>query len=348
MDEKINDINNNIENNVQGIPNNIEPGVVSQNEIPTQQTINNNVERPNETQEMIDMNKRVISASPQMVDSSSINISQETTNTNSESNIVSETVIDTDLNNLVFEEEQKEGAFEEVSLTLDNSALDLNESEINPNSIFNKTESVNETNQEPVKMGEEKHNFPFFMVFVFLIVIVLAFNIETVTEYINKFLNKNVGVQEEPKEEPKKKEILLKDIQIKLNDSEVINEFKNDKKVEVSINLDEANNKLSFTTTNYIKLNNSETLTVIFEKEDTDLVATCTDESIEFCEVVTTATVLSIAKIEGTYNKELENYLKENIVFGAININGFTENPISEGRIFRISLINNISLPETK
>lgn len=353
MNEKTNDINNNMENNTlvnESIQNNVSNigNGETQNALvnETVQTSNNNEisEQTDEKQEMIDKNKRVISASPQMVDSSSINVNQTTSQPESETNIVSETIIDTDLNNLVFEEEEKAGSFEEVSLSLDSSSLDINEDEINPNSVFNKIETNEQNGVETTKIGEEKHKFPFFMLFIFIIVIVLAFNIETVTEIINKYLNKTEPVEEE-KEEPKKKEILLNDIIIELNKSEIISSFKNSKNVEVAINLDESNNSLSFTTSNYLKLSASDTITVTFNKEESDLVTTCTDETMEFCEVVTTATVLSISKIEGTYSEELETYLKENIVFGAINIDGFSETPISEGRIFRISLLNNISLP---
>ena len=85
-----------------------------------------------------------------------------------------------------------------------------------------------------------------------------------------------------------------------------------------------------------------------FDKDGTDLVATCTDENMSFCEVVTTATVISISRLEETYTKELEDYLNEYITYGSVSVNGFSEVPTSEGRVFRISLVDKISLPEAK
>ncbi|MBR4262538.1 MAG: hypothetical protein IKQ35_04165 [Bacilli bacterium] len=310
---------------------------------------NDNPAVVDESKEMIDKNKKILSSSPQMVDSSSINVNQETNNISSESNVVSETVIETDLNNQVLEEEQKQGTFEEVSLSLDSSSLELTDAENDPNSIFNKVDNTNSNAQaQTAKIGEEKHKFPFFMVLILILLIIAAFNIDTVSSYIKNYLNKNK--KEEVKEEvkPKKEEIPLKNILAKLDESSIIDKFETTNNIEVSISLDETNNKISFVTSNYIKISEEETITVTFDKDGTDLVATCTDENMSFCEVVTTATVISISRLEETYTKELEDYLNEYITYGSVSVNGFSEVPTSEGRVFRISLVDKISLPETK
>jgi len=138
-------------------------------------------------------NNTVVVANNENVNSNNDSLVEEVSNDNNIINneektevIVSETVINADVNTVV-EEVKPEiaiGSVEEVSVVVDSDTFNnLNESEIAANSVFNKKEDdvVDGILKEGKENSIDKKGFPYFMVFVFILVVFVAFFIDDIT-----------------------------------------------------------------------------------------------------------------------------------------------------------------------
>ncbi len=291
---------------------------------PVEENIEETAPVVDEHQEMLDNNKKLVSSSPQAVDTSAIDVSFEENTVKSESNVVSETVIDTDLNNAVVEEVQASATFEEVSLTLDSNSLDLTEEENDPNSIFNRVETKTDNNT-PAKMGEEKHKFPYFMIIIFILLIVAAFNMEVISGFISKYILNEPTEEIEPvkkKEEvPKETEneyILNEPIKVsqlltKLDESKVISTYAAEKNIEINISYDDVNKKLSFLTSNYLNIEGKDNIDVEYTVEDDSISTEFDDTTKEFNQLIIKAIVLALGDLEGLNKNDYETKVIDTI-----------------------------------
>ena len=224
----------------------------------------------------------------------------------SEANVVSETVIAADVNAEVKEEVVAVGTIDEVSVTVDSEAFNtLNENEISDKSVFkNPTTNTDATiMKEGMDKQPEKKGFPFFMVFIFALVVFAAFFIDDISIWIKEYReSKNKQPNIEEKEESKDKEndktpqarlLTLSEIDEAMNNSSLLLAFETEKNVEVTSVLDA--NKLTYTTTNYIDLAGS-SFKVEYTFENNMLVAVVDSANNDFGREMSIILVKEIAK----------------------------------------------------
>lgn len=234
----------------------------------------------------------------------------------SESNVVSETVIDTDANTVV-EEKKDEMKIEEVSVVVDSNDFNtLKESEVSANSVFNKkTEEATGTGmKEGVTYSNEKKKFPFFMVLMLIVLIVCAFFIDDITKFIEDYKEKNQQEEQTPSsEEPKEenKVITLEQIKEKLDSSVNMAAFENENKVKVDVSA--TDNQLIFVTTNYLQPNSKDNLVVEYTLENNVLTTICTASNDEFGLAMSIILIKEVALLQNVNTANLTNFINDNL-----------------------------------
>lgn len=128
-------------------------------------------------------------------------------NTTNNDVVDSETVIGTDVNVSVEEvkEEILTGSIQEVSVNADSVAFNmLSETEVSPNSVFNKSEEIPKISggmKEGQENNVEQKGFPIFMIIVFVILIIGAFFIDKIVLFANNIFNKEEIVEQSSKKD---------------------------------------------------------------------------------------------------------------------------------------------------
>ncbi len=278
-----------------------------------------NVVDNDENKERLEKNKTILASSPLAVDSSSINVNSTKDTPESVTNVVSETQIDTNAKEMVLEKEEEVGAFEEVSVTVDSSSLDLKPEEINQDSVFNK---VVETKEEKVNMGEEKHKFPFFVVLVFILIIVFAFNLDKVNEYVKQKMAERNGVVEEEVE--KKVSIYsLEDIKTLLDESTYLSEYSRTIESNIDLNIDLSTNKMSLIASDIIANSQTKFERIMeYSVEDKYLVGKCDKNVKDYCNNINTIITYEIATKRSekiTFNEILSDIENQKNAYNNIN-----------------------------
>ena len=233
--------------------------------------------------------------------------------------VTSETVIEADVNHEVEEATQNiVGTIEEVTVQVDSNAFNtLSESEVSENSIFNKKDEVVAGGmKEGQEHLNEKKGFPFFMIFALVLVIVIACNVDKIDGILQKIKEK----QKEPetKEEEKKekeekvaKELTLSEIKTALDSSELVVDF--EKRHTVELNVVVVDNKLVLTTTDYLNIEEIDSLVVDFVHANHILTATVEFNTTEFGKEMAILLIKEIGALQGMNSVELDNYLKDNL-----------------------------------
>lgn len=275
-------------------------------------------------------NKEVTANSEEQVKKEEVDTSQvkvdnpkEDVQSDSEANVVSETVIEADVNNAVSEKtdtENNSSLIEEVSITADSEAFNtLNENEISENSVFNKkneTETTTSTMKEGQEFDNQKKGFPFFMVFVLIAVIVFTFFIDDIVTYFNEnYINKKVAEEEteeqkEKEKEPEVKSVTLEELKASLEKSEDISNYPTEVSVEVSENtLTMTTNPVPPTATPYVQM---PPLSVNFVLENNVLTAACDANNSGFGLDMSVIIIKEIAKIQEVDNSKIDDFLEDN------------------------------------
>ena len=232
--------------------------------------------------------------------------------------VESETVIEANVNQEVAEEVVvPQGTIQEVTVEVDSASFNsLSESEVSENSVFNKQEEVVATGmKEGQEHVNEKKGFPFFMVFMLILVIVISFNIDKldiVKEKLKGLKKENKVVEEKKeKEESVAKELTLADIKKTLEASGLVVEFEKIHNIEININV--VGNKLVLTTTNYLNIPDVSGFTVEFIHDNHILTANVELVNNEFAKEMTILLIKEIGLLQGISSTELDNYLKEKL-----------------------------------
>lgn len=245
---------------------------------------------------------------------------EETGNSDEAPAVTSETVISTDVN--VTLDEQKNvvnvGSIEEVSVTVDSNLFNnLSESEISKDSVFNKKDDPGLVTgmKEGQEHLNEKKKFPFFMVFVFLIVVVSAFFIDDIVAFIEEYRNQKANVEgkgtvEDSVVEPAKI-VSLEEIKTSFENSTEVIDFEKTNSIELTIITNE--NNISFTTTNYLDPTSELTLSVTFELNNNVLMAVCDISNSEFGKQMSIFLVKEIAKLQGVDSSKVDTYINDNL-----------------------------------
>ena len=275
-------------------------------------------------------NKEVTANSEEQVKKEEVDTSQvkvdtpkEDVQSDSEANVVSETVIEADVNNAVSEKtdtENNSSLIEEVSITADSEAFNtLNENEISENSVFNKkneTETTTSTMKEGQEFDNQKKGFPFFMVFVLIAVIVFTFFIDDIVTYFNEnYINKKVAEEEteeqkEKEKEPEVKSVNLEELKASLEKSEDISNYPTEVSVEVSENtLTMTTNPVPPAATPYVQM---PPLSVNFVLENDVLTAACDANNSGFGLDMSVIIIKEIAKIQEVDNSKIDDFLEDN------------------------------------
>lgn len=243
---------------------------------------------------------------------------EEVTPVEAKPEITSETVIEADVNHEVVETPQNNvGTIEEVTVQVDSDAFNtLNEGEVSENSVFNKKEEVVVTGmKEGQEHFAEKKGFPWFMVLALILVIVIACNVDKIDGIVQKIKEKQKepAPTEEKKEEEEKvgKELSLNDIKTALDSSELVVDF--EKRHTVELNIVILDNKLVFTTTDYLNLEGVDNLTVEFVHDKHILTANVEYNDSEFGKEIAILLIKEIGILQGMNLVELENYVDKNL-----------------------------------
>jgi len=220
------------------------------------------------------------------------------------------------------------GKFEEVSVSVDSDLFNtLNEKEVSENSVFNKKDdNVSNLDISGMKEGQEylveKQGFPYFMVIVFVLMILFAFYIGDIFDFVQKYIvkdevveeNKDNEEEEEKKEE--KEEVIVKSLSLKEikesfeNDIQVIDYEKNN---NISIDVSISENKLIFTTINFLNVGSLSTLTVEFNYKDDILMAACDVNNSEFGKIITIFLIKEVAVLQGVSSVGLDDFIEKNL-----------------------------------
>lgn len=268
--------------------------------------VDNSVGVVNNASENVNANASVVSAPSQI--QTATEVVQEST-----AQVESETVIEANVN----QEVVPQGTIQEVTVEVDSESFNsLSESEVSENSVFNKQEEVvaggMKEGQEHVN---EKKGFPFFMVFMLILVIVISFNIdklELVKEKLKDLKKDNKVVEEKKeKEESVAKELTLADIKKAMEASGLVVEFEKIHNIEININV--VDNKLILTTTNYLNIPEVSGFTVEFVHDKHILTANVELSNSEFAKEMTILLIKEIGLLQGIGSTELDNYLKDNL-----------------------------------
>ena len=230
--------------------------------------------------------------------------------------VSSETVIEANVNQEVVEEALPQGTIQEVTVQVDSTAFNsLSENEVSENSVFNKKEEVAPTGmKEGQEHVNEKKGFPFFMVFMLILVVVVSFNIDKmdiVKEKLKGLKKDNKVVEEKEKKEDVAKELTLADIKKAMDASGLVVEFEKINNIEISINV--VDDKLILTTTNYLNISEVSGFTVEFVHDKHILTANVELKDNEFAKEMTILLIREIGSLQGINSLELENYLKESL-----------------------------------
>jgi len=282
-------------------------------------------------------NNTVVVANNENVNSNNDSLVEEGSNDNNIINneektevIVSETVINADVNTVV-EEVKPEiaiGSVEEVSVVVDSDTFNnLNESEIAANSVFNKKEDdvVDGILKEGKENSIDKKGFPYFMVFVFILVVFVAFFIDDITVLVEKYQESKTetvdeSISKDDNESEVKKSVTLEEIKKSFANSKEIIDF--EKQYGIELVIDIKDNILTFTTTNYFDLMSSSNLTVSYELENNILTAICDMGNSEFGKQMTIFLIKEIAKLQGVTSVNLDSYVEQNL-YALTIIDGF-------------------------
>lgn len=279
-------------------------------------------------QEKREKEKKILSASPGAVDSSSIDVNATNVeNIASESNVVSETVVDTDAKEMILEKEEKQNqTIQEVSVTVEANSLDVKPEETSEGSVFNKKEE--KVSEEPAKLGEDtqtKKRFPFFMVLFFIILIVIAFNIDKVSIFIKEYINgKEQPIVEENK--PVKKEeikvLTLVEIKKALENSKYITNFETNNSIKIQISTDEEK-ELTISTTDYLS-SGIDPLAIEYKLDTNVISATCENKVSSYCTDINNFVLIETLKLRGDTNTNILDDIKVAITTATIDKNGFS------------------------
>ena len=232
--------------------------------------------------------------------------------------VTSETVIEADVNHEVEEATQNiVGTIEEVTVQVDSNAFNtLSEGEVSENSIFNKKDEVVAGGmKEGQEHLNEKKGFPFFMIFALVLVIVIACNVDKIDGIIQKIKEKQKAPETKEevndKEEKVAKVLTLDEIKTALDSSELVVDF--EKRHTVELNVVVVDNKLVLTTTDYLNIEEIDSLVVEFVHANHILTATVEFNTMDFGKEMTILLIKEIGALQGMNSVELDNYLKENL-----------------------------------
>ena len=274
------------------------------------ENVDNNVGVVNNGSENVTANESVVSA-PSQIETAPV-VAQAPA-----AQVESETVIEANVNQEVTEEVVPQGSIQEVTIEVDSASFNsLSESEVSENSVFNKQEEVVSTGmKEGQEHVNEKKSFPFFMVFMLVLVIVISFNIdklELVKEKLKRLKEDDKIVEEnKEKEESVAKELTLADIKKAMDASGLVVEFEKIHNIEININV--VDNKLVLTTTNYLNIPEVSGFTVEFVHDKHILTANVELSNNEFAKEMTILLIKEIGLLQGIGLTELDNYLKGNL-----------------------------------
>lgn len=264
---------------------------------------------------------------------------------NSEANVVSETVITADINTEVEEVKQEVmvGTIDEVSISVDSESFNaISDNEIGENSVFKKPS----TNTENVSMKEgqehvtERKKFPFFMVLVFILFIVAAFYIEDISNWVKEYKesknpttdeveNTNNGENEEEVVGEVAKELTLTEIKEAMDNSTDVINFEKEKNIEITVIVEE--NKITYTTTNYIDpAATNTTFKVEYIFANNSLMADCDMNNSTFGRQMSIFLVKEIAKLQGISAVDIDNYINEKADTNTLD-NGFEFISLEDG-----------------
>lgn len=251
--------------------------------------------------------------------------------------IVSETVISADVNTEVKNDATVlVGTIDEVSVTVDSNSFNtLDENEISDKSVFknNTTTSENTVMKEGMENQVQKKGFPFFMVFIFILVVFFAFFIDDISVWVKEYKESkskqpNTEEKEESKEENKKDEedktnqarvLTLSEIDEAMNNSSLLFNFEAEKNIEVTSILEA--DKITYTTTNYIDVAGS-AFKVEYTLENNILVAVADSSNSDFARQMSIILVKEIAKLQGVTSTDIDRYVLEKCDTNKID-NGF-------------------------
>lgn len=274
------------------------------------ENVDNNVGVVNNGSENVTSNESVVSAPSQIETAPEVAQAPAV-------QVESETVIEANVNQEVTEEVVPQGTIQEVTIEVDSASFNsLSESEVSENSVFNKQEEVVSTGmKEGQEHVNEKKSFPFFMVFMLVLVIVISFNIdklELVKEKLKRLKEDDKIVEKnKEKEESVAKELTLADIKKAMDASGLVVEFEKIHNIEININV--VDNKFILTTTNYLNIPEVSGFTVEFVHDKHILTANVELSNNEFAKEMTILLIKEIGLLQGIGLKELDNYLKGNL-----------------------------------
>ncbi len=234
----------------------------------------------------------------------------------SESNVVSETVIDTDANTVV-EDTKNEATIEEVSVVVDSNDFNtLKEGEVSADSVFNKQneEATGTGMKEGVSYSNEKKKFPFFMLLMLIVLIGCAFFIDDITKFVEDYMETKEQEEKNPtneEEKEEKKTITLTQIKDRLYASVNMASFENENKVKVDVSA--TDNTLTFVTTNYLQPNSKDNLVVEYTLENNVLTTICTASNDEFGLAMSIILIKEVALLQNVNTANLTNFVNDNL-----------------------------------
>lgn len=255
-----------------------------------------------------------------------------------------ETVIEANVNEEAsVEDVVTEGTIEEVTVEVDSDSFNtLNETEISENSVFNKVEESSVTGmKEGQEHLNEKKGFPFFMILMLVLVIVIAFNIDSMGTLVEKVKNlkKQPEVTDEKKKEEKEenligKDLSLDDIKKALDSSSIVTEFEKTNNIELNSTIVE--NKLIITTTNYLNIPDVSNLTVEFVHVNHILTANVELSNSEFGKEMSIILIKEIGSLQEVDSIALDNYLREHLYEATLDMGFELTNSEDGNNTYRI------------
>lgn len=255
-----------------------------------------------------------------------------------------ETVIEANVNEEAnVEDVATKGTIEEVTVEVDSDAFNsLDEAEVSEKSVFNKVEESTVTGmKEGQEHLTEKKGFPFFMVLMLILVIVIAFNIDSMGTLVEKVKNlkKQPEVTDEKKKEEKEenligKDLSLDDIKKALDSSSVVTEFEKTNNIELNSTIVE--NKLIITTTNYLNIPDVSNLTVEFVHVNHILTANVELNNSEFGKEMSVILIKEIGSLQEMDAIALDNYLREHLYEATLDMGFELTNSEDGNNTYRI------------
>lgn len=234
--------------------------------------------------------------------------------------VTSETVISTDVNQVMPETETNatvdaSSAIQEVSVNADVDAFNnLKESEISESSVFNKKddgEAVGTGMKEGQVYDNHKRGTPIFMIIMLVLVIIVAFFVNDIVAFVDNFFNKPPEEISSPKDE-QDKTVDLTSISKAMSESDLLFSFAQKHNIKVDVQVEE--NHLLLTTTNYLNpVADQKSLQAQYDLQNGILSTSCDINNTSFCRDMSIILVEEVAALNGVTSEKLDKFVQDNL-----------------------------------